>query len=135
MRSYWKHRPPERTHNKPVSKKKNVENHGHAIALYIRYYNFARVHQTLRVTQGIEAGITEHVWSIDELCALLPKPEHEMRRAVVSSGISLLWLNHENCIAHDGYCKTNATDVVENKAIWRQLGLVRAIESVPLRIL
>ena len=35
------------------------------------YYNFARVHQTLRVTPAIEAGTTDHVWSIEEIVDLL----------------------------------------------------------------
>jgi hypothetical protein len=48
-----------------------VENHGHAIALYFAYYNFVRVHQKLRVTPAMEAGLTDHVWSVEELIALL----------------------------------------------------------------
>jgi len=35
------------------------------------YYNFARVHQTLRVTPAMEAGIANHVWSVEEIVALL----------------------------------------------------------------
>jgi hypothetical protein len=35
------------------------------------YYNFARVHQTLRVTPAMEAGIADHVWSIEEVVELL----------------------------------------------------------------
>lgn len=50
---------------------KKVENHAAAIALYFRYYNFARVHQTLRVTPAMEAGIADHVWSIEEIAGLL----------------------------------------------------------------
>ena len=49
---------------------KKVENHGHAVALYFMYYNFCRVHQTLRVTPAMEAGLTDHVWAIDELLGL-----------------------------------------------------------------
>jgi len=49
---------------------KKIENHGHAIALHYMYYNFCRVHQTLRVTPAMEAGITDHVWSITEVVAL-----------------------------------------------------------------
>jgi IS1 family transposase len=52
---------------------KKVDNHRHMIALYFLYYNFCRIHQTLRVTPAMEAGIADHVWSIDELCALLPE--------------------------------------------------------------
>lgn len=52
---------------------KKVDNHRHMIALYFLYYNFCRVHSTLRVTPAMEAGIADHVWSIEELCALLPE--------------------------------------------------------------
>jgi IS1 family transposase len=50
---------------------KKLENHGHAVALYFLHYNFCRVHKTLRVTPAMEAGIAEHVWSMEELIALL----------------------------------------------------------------
>lgn len=53
---------------------KKVENHAAAIALYFMYYNFGRIHQTLRVTPAMEAGVTNHVWSIDEIVALLDTP-------------------------------------------------------------
>jgi IS1 family transposase len=50
---------------------KKLENHAAAVALYFMYYNFCRVHQTLRVTPAMEAGIAEHVWSIEEIVGLL----------------------------------------------------------------
>jgi IS1 family transposase len=50
---------------------KKVENHAHSVALHFMYYNFAKVHQTLRVTPAMEAGIADHVWSIEEIVALL----------------------------------------------------------------
>jgi hypothetical protein len=50
---------------------KKLENHGHMVALYFMHYNFCRVHKTLRVTPAMEAGITDHVWSCEELIALL----------------------------------------------------------------
>jgi len=53
---------------------KKVENHRHSVALHYMYYNFCRVHQTLRITPAMQAGISDHVWSLDELIALLPKP-------------------------------------------------------------
>jgi IS1 family transposase len=52
---------------------KKIENHAAAVALWFMYYNFVRIHQTLRVTPAMEAGISGHVWSIEELCALLPE--------------------------------------------------------------
>jgi IS1 family transposase len=38
-----------------------------ALALYFAYYNFCRIHSTLRVTPAMEAGVTDHVWNLDEL--------------------------------------------------------------------
>jgi hypothetical protein len=42
---------------------------GAAVALHFAYYNFCRVHSSLRVTPAMEAGITDHVWSVAELIA------------------------------------------------------------------
>jgi len=58
---------------------KKLENHGHAVALYFMYYNFVRIHKTLRVTPAMEAGLTDHVWSMEELVALLPEPKAKKR--------------------------------------------------------
>jgi hypothetical protein len=41
------------------------------LAIYFLYYNFCRVHQTLRVTPAMEAGLSNHVWSIEEMVKLL----------------------------------------------------------------
>ena len=38
-----------------------------AVALYFVWYNFARIHQTLRVTPAMEAGISDHVWSVEDI--------------------------------------------------------------------
>jgi len=50
---------------------KKLENHTAAIALHFMHYNFARVHQTLRVTPAMEAGLTDHVWGLEEIVGLL----------------------------------------------------------------
>lgn len=50
---------------------KKIENQAHAVALHFMHYNFCRVHQTLRVTPAMEAGIAQHVWSLEELAGLL----------------------------------------------------------------
>ncbi len=50
---------------------KKLENHAAMVALYFMYYNFGRIHQTLRVTPAMEAGISGHVWSIEEIVGLL----------------------------------------------------------------
>ncbi len=49
---------------------KKVENHAHAVALHFMHYNFGRVHKTLRVTPAMEAGISDHVWSLEDICKL-----------------------------------------------------------------
>jgi IS1 family transposase len=50
---------------------KKVENHIAALSLYFMFYNFCRVHQTLRVTPAMEAGIADHVWEVEEIVALM----------------------------------------------------------------
>ena len=50
---------------------KKVEMHRHAIALHLMHYNFARVHQTLRVSPAQAAGVTAHLWSVEEIAGLL----------------------------------------------------------------
>lgn len=52
---------------------KKIDNHMAAIALHYMHYNFCRLHQTLRVTPAMEAGITDHVWEIGEIVDLLTK--------------------------------------------------------------
>lgn len=50
---------------------KKIENHAHAIALHFMYYNFVRIHKTLRVTPAMEAGITNKLWSLEDLALLI----------------------------------------------------------------
>jgi IS1 family transposase len=50
---------------------KKVANHESSVALHFMHYNFCRVHQTLRVTPAMEAGLTDHVWSVAEIIALI----------------------------------------------------------------
>ena len=49
---------------------KKIENHAHAVSLHFTFYNFARIHKTLRVTPAMQAGIAEHVWSLEEIAQL-----------------------------------------------------------------
>ena len=46
---------------------KNILHHAASFALFIMYYNFCRVHQTLRVTPAMDAGVADHVWTIEEV--------------------------------------------------------------------
>jgi hypothetical protein len=59
---------------------KKIENHAASVAIWFMYYNFVRIHSTLRVTPAMEAGISDHVWSIEEMCALLPEQESAAKR-------------------------------------------------------
>jgi IS1 family transposase len=49
---------------------KKIENHMYAVALHFMFYNFAKIHQTLRVTPAMAAGISDHIWSIADIVAL-----------------------------------------------------------------
>jgi len=49
---------------------KKVENLEHAVSLHFMHYNFARIHTTLRVTPAMAAGLTDRVWSLEEIAAL-----------------------------------------------------------------
>lgn len=54
---------------------KKVENHAHAVALHFMYYNFVKVHQTLRVTPAMAAGLTDRLWDIEDIVALVDANE------------------------------------------------------------
>jgi len=48
-----------------------VEIHAHAIALHFMYYNFVRIHKTLRISPAMQVGLTNHLWSIEDLVNLI----------------------------------------------------------------
>ncbi len=50
---------------------KKLENHKHHAAIHFAHYNFCRIHTALRVTPAMEAGLTNHVWSLEELVNLM----------------------------------------------------------------
>ena len=68
---------------------KKVENHAHSMALFTTYYNFVRIHKTLRVTPAMAAGVSDRLWEVSDMVALLeasePKPgkrgSYKKRRA------------------------------------------------------
>jgi len=68
---------------------KKFENHAHQVALYFFHYNFCRIHKTLRVTPAMEAGLTDHVWTLEELCGLLPetKPSTRIEKEMISEAL------------------------------------------------
>lgn len=58
---------------------KKIENHCHAIALHFVYYNFAKVHGTLRVTPAMQAGLTKKPMSVEEIVKLIPEAAPKKR--------------------------------------------------------
>jgi IS1 family transposase len=50
---------------------KKIENHIHAISLHYMYYNFAKIHATLRCSPAMAAGVSDHLWSIEDIVKLL----------------------------------------------------------------
>lgn len=49
---------------------KKAENHAAMVAIHFLHYNFARIHKTLRVTPAMEAGLADHIWSLEEIVLL-----------------------------------------------------------------
>jgi IS1 family transposase len=54
---------------------KKLENHAHSVALFTTYYNFVRIHQTLRVTPAMAARVTDRLWEIGDIVALVEAAE------------------------------------------------------------
>ena len=54
---------------------KKLENHIYMVAIYTVFYNFTKIHKSLRVTPAMAAGLTDHVWSMEEIVRLLEEVE------------------------------------------------------------
>ena len=50
---------------------KKMENHAHAMAFHFLYYNFVRIHKTLKVTPAIAAGVTDRLWEVTDMVSVL----------------------------------------------------------------
>lgn len=85
---------------------KKVENHAAAIALHTMYYNFIRIHQTLKVTPAMAAGVTDQLWEMDDLVGIVEawelanqRPEYSfvVRKYDIGKGysVSALWRGGE----------------------------------------
>lgn len=59
---------------------KKLENHCHALALYFVWYNFSRIHKTLRMSPAMASGITKTLWSMEDIAALLDGPKIPQKR-------------------------------------------------------
>jgi len=57
-------------------------------AIHAMYYNFGRIHKTLRITLAMVAGLADHVWSLEEMCALLRETPFAAKR--IDKGLTLL---------------------------------------------
>lgn len=60
---------------------KKIEMHMHAVSLHFMHYNFARIHKTIKVAPAMQAGISDHLWSIEEIVRLVAQPEAKKRGA------------------------------------------------------
>jgi len=60
---------------------KKVENHAWAVALFAMYYNFVRIHKTLRVTPAMAAGVTDRLWEIGDVIKVLEAWETHQQKA------------------------------------------------------
>ncbi len=49
---------------------KKVENHIHALSIYFMHYNFVRIHQSLRITPDMAAGVTDRLWELEDVVNL-----------------------------------------------------------------
>jgi hypothetical protein len=59
---------------------KKVDNHCHALALYFVFYNFVRQHQSLRISPAMAAGISDRLWSMNDIVALIDAAEPEPKK-------------------------------------------------------
>ena len=60
---------------------KKLENHMHAISLYFMFYNFVKIHKSLKVTPAMEAGVSKTLWEISDIVALIPEDAPKKRGA------------------------------------------------------
>jgi hypothetical protein len=59
---------------------KKIENHVCSVALHAMYYNFVRIHQTLKVTPAMAAGVTDRLWEMKDLVEMLEAFENSRKR-------------------------------------------------------
>jgi len=63
---------------------KKIENLAHQVALHQMFYNFVRVHQTLRVTPAMAAGVTDRLWEIEDIVRVIEAWETEQAAAGIT---------------------------------------------------
>lgn len=67
---------------------KKVKNHVHSLAIYFMHYNFVRIHQTLRVTPAMAAGVTDRLWELDDMVRVLETWEDEQERQAIRTRVA-----------------------------------------------
>ena len=85
---------------------KKAENHMHAISLSFMFYNYCKIHKSLRITPAMASGITDHVWGLTDIVNLIPESEPKKRGPYAKSKknlnmntretLRLLWSNFHN---------------------------------------
>jgi hypothetical protein len=75
-----------RIHNRRLTRltnafSKKVQNHAHSMALHFLYYNFVRIHQTLKVTPAMAAGVTDRLWEMTDMVEMIEAWEAAAKRA------------------------------------------------------
>ena len=106
---------------------KKVENHACAIALHTMYYNFVRIHQTLKVTPAMAAKVTDKLWEIDDIVGVIEQweaanagPEYQfiIRPYAIGKGwsISVMWRNNEFDTVFGFDSENEAIDWIKNKS-------------------
>jgi IS1 family transposase len=67
---------------------KKLKNHLHAISLFVINYNYCKIHKSLRITPAMAAGLTDHVWELEEVISLLAEDEQPKKRGTYKKKIS-----------------------------------------------
>jgi hypothetical protein len=65
---------------------KKAENHAHSVAIHFMHYNFVRIHQTLRITPAMAAGVTQTLWSITDMIRVIEQGKDLQSGALLVGG-------------------------------------------------
>jgi hypothetical protein len=59
---------------------KKLEDHAYSVALFVMFHNFTRIHKTLRVTPAMAAGVTDRLWEVKDIVAIVEAEEAKAER-------------------------------------------------------
>src|SRR6266849_703709 len=80
---------------------KKAENHAHSVAIHFMHYNFVRIHQSLRITPAMAAGVTQTIWSLTDMVRVIE--DWEAVRATKVSGETLVRKVRDATLVHSGF--------------------------------